>query len=138
MRTQVLACLIALIPLAGTAAALPAAAEFHHKVRPILETYCFDCHADGAHKGNVTFDEFKSDDTLLADRELWLRALNMLRAGLMPPSKKARPSDAQREQIVRWIKSGVFHTDPANPDPGRVTVRRLNRVEYRNTIRDLL
>ena len=46
-----------------------------------------------------------------------------------------RPSSSQLE---RWIKYDVFAIDPANPDPGRVTVRRLNRVEYRNTVRDLV
>src|SRR6185295_3607366 len=50
---------------------------------------------------------------------------------------KPRPTAAQRQLLEAWIKSDVFGIDPANPDPGRVTLRRLNRVEYRNTIRDL-
>src|SRR5213075_2974404 len=61
-----------------------------------------------------------------------------LRADLMPPPKKPQPSDAQKKLVEEWIKTAVFETDPENPDPGRVTVRRLNRVEYRNTIRDLM
>ncbi len=139
MRTQLPACVLAsLIPLLGSAAGLPAATEFHKRVQPLLQTYCSDCHEEGAHKGNVAFDEFKSDQEALSDHQVWRRALNMLRAGLMPPSGKPRPSAAEREQIVHWIKYGVFGIDPRNPDPGRVTVRRLNRVEYRNTIRDLL
>ena len=40
--------------------------------------------------------------------------------------------------IAQWIKNAVFEADPLNPDPGRVTIRRLNRVEYQNTIRDLV
>jgi Protein of unknown function (DUF1592)/Protein of unknown function (DUF1588)/Protein of unknown function (DUF1587)/Protein of unknown function (DUF1585)/Protein of unknown function (DUF1595)/Planctomycete cytochrome C len=117
---------------------LTAAAEFRRDVQPILETYCYDCHADGANKGNVAFDEFKSDQDVLENRELWSKALKNLRAGMMPPAKKPRPTGEQREQIAHWVKSGVFGIDPQNPDPGRVTVRRLNRVEYRNTIRDLV
>ncbi|MGH7970224.1 MAG: DUF1592 domain-containing protein, partial [Limisphaerales bacterium] len=62
----------------------------------------------------------------------------MLRAGLMPPAKKPHPSTHERTQVLHWIKRDVFAIDPANPNPGRVTLRRLNRVEYRNTIRDLL
>src|SRR5262245_41617119 len=62
----------------------------------------------------------------------------MLRAGLMPPKDKARPNAEQLAQIEQWIKRAAFQIDPKNPDPGRVTVRRLNRIEYRNTIRDLL
>ncbi|HEX3718259.1 MAG TPA: DUF1592 domain-containing protein [Verrucomicrobiae bacterium] len=120
------------------AAESPGAAEFRTDIRPILQTYCFDCHADGVNKGKVAFDEFKSGDAALQDRDLWFKALKNLRANLMPPAKKPRPTPAQRELIAHWIKNDVFGIDPQNPDPGRVTIRRLNRVEYRNTIRDLV
>src|SRR5687768_3957266 len=72
------------------------AAEFRKEIRPILENYCFDCHADGANKGNIAFDEFKSDQAALEDRELWLHALKNLRAGLMPPPKKAQPTQEEK------------------------------------------
>jgi mono/diheme cytochrome c family protein len=131
---------LALLAGLGRAAAdsVPGAAVFRAQIRPILETYCFDCHGDGAHKGNVAFDELKSDQAVLTNRDLWWKALKNLRAGMMPPAKKPRPSPEQQQEIAQWIKSAVLRIDPANPDPGRVTVRRLNRVEYRNTIRDLM
>jgi mono/diheme cytochrome c family protein len=131
---------LALLAGLGRAAAdsAPGAAVFRAQIRPILETYCFDCHGDGAHKGNVAFDELKSDQSVLTNRDLWWKALKNLRAGMMPPAKKPHPSPEQQQEIAQWIKSAVFCIDPANPDPGRVTVRRLNRVEYRNTIRDLM
>ena len=53
------------------------------------------------------------------------------------PARKPRPTDEERRVLERWVKYGAFGIDPADPDPGRVTVRRLNRVEYRNTVRDL-
>jgi len=112
--------------------------EFRKSIQPVLKEFCYDCHADGANKGKVAFDEFKSDQAVLEDHDLWLKALKNLRAGLMPPPKKPQPSPGQKQQIERWIKSAVFTIDPQNPDPGRVTVRRLNRVEYRNTVRDLM
>src|ERR1700730_17026706 len=62
----------------------------------------------------------------------------MLQAGMMPPHGKRRPSPEQIDQLEKWIKYSAFGIDPKNPDPGRVTIRRLNRTEYRNTIRDLL
>ena len=126
------------LPAVAAAGGLTGATEFHKQVQPVLQEYCFDCHGDGANKGHVAFDQFKSDQAVLADRELWSKALKMLRAGLMPPAKKPRPGSKQREDVVLWIKRGVLDLDPRNPDPGRVTVRRLNRVEYRNTVRDLL
>ena len=56
----------------------------------------------------------------------------------MPPAKKPRPTAQEQQKIAHWIKASVFKIDPQNPDPGRVTLRRLNRAEYHNTIRDLL
>src|SRR2546428_13640005 len=56
----------------------------------------------------------------------------------MPPEKKPRPSPQERDRLAEWIKFEAFGIDPKHPDPGRVTVRRLNRAEYHNTIRDLM
>lgn len=117
---------------------LPAAAHFREKIQPILSQYCYDCHADGANKGGVAFDEFKSDDAILAKHDLWFNVLKNLRTGVMPPAKKPRPTSAERKQLEDWIKFEAFGIDPNHPDPGRVTIRRLNRFEYRNTIRDLM
>ena len=119
-------------------AELPAAAHFRQSIQPILSRYCYDCHADGANKGGVAFDEFKSDEAIATNIDLWLAVLKNVRSGLMPPQKKARPSVEERRQLEDWIKFGAFQIDPNNPDPGRVTIRRLNRIEYRNTIRDLM
>jgi hypothetical protein len=120
------------------AADSPGTTEFKKDIRPILENYCFDCHADGAHKGNIAFDEFTNDQAVLDDHDLWLHVLKNLRAGLMPPQKRDQPTKEDKERIAQWIKQSVFDADPENPDPGRVTIRRLNRAEYHNSIRDLL
>jgi hypothetical protein len=119
------------------ASELSGATRYRKGVEPLITEYCGDCHLDGAKKGNVAFDGFKTDADILENRDLWLRALKNVRAGLMPPEKKAKPSAAEIEKLTSWIKDDVFMIEPANPDPGRVTIRRLNRVEYRNTIRDL-
>jgi hypothetical protein len=111
---------------------------FRASVQPILKEYCYDCHGDGAKKGGVAFDDFKTPAEMVENHELWLKALKNLRAGIMPPPKKPQPGADQKKQIERWIKTAVFNADSQNPDPGRVTVRRLNRVEYRNSVRDLL
>lgn len=129
---------IALSSFAALASESPAVVHFRKTVQPILAEYCYDCHADGAKKGNVAFDEFKSDEELLAKRDLWFAALKNVRAGLMPPEKKPKPSAEQKKALETFIKTDVFEIDPANPDPGKVTIRRLNRNEYRNTIHDLM
>ena len=69
--------------------------------------------------------------------KIWHAVLKNVRSGIMPPSDKPQPSAEERRVLEDWIKYGAFGIDPKDPDPGRVTVRRLNRVEYRNTIRDL-
>src|SRR5882757_7495500 len=72
--------------------AVSGAAQFRDKIQPVLKEFCFDCHGDGANKGNVAFDSFSNDAALLDDHDLWLKALKNLRAGLMPPPKKPQPS----------------------------------------------
>ena len=120
-------------------AAAAGAEQFHRDIEPILSTYCYDCHGNGCKEGSVTLDEFANDDAVLESRDLWLRALKMLRAGMMPPADvEVAPPPSNSPRSIAGSKPRVFRIDPANPDPGRVTVRRLNRVEYRNTIRDLM
>ncbi|MGO9470636.1 MAG: DUF1592 domain-containing protein [Isosphaeraceae bacterium] len=112
--------------------------QFDGQIRPILEDYCYGCHGNGLKKGGVKLDGFLSDQARLRDHDLWWRVLKNVRAGIMPPNGKPRPADQERRRLEDWIKYGAFGIDPKNPDPGRVTVRRLNRVEYRNTVRDLM
>jgi hypothetical protein len=124
------------------ALALPAAARtpvetYQSAISPILEEHCYECHGDGYDKGKVAFDRLETDAQILKP-ELWMRVLLNTRAGLMPAEQKPPLSPNQQQALERWIKYDVFGIDPANPDPGRVTVRRLNRVEYRNTVRDLI
>src|SRR5688572_6321218 len=116
----------------------PAAiSEYHKTILPMLEKHCFECHGDGYDKGKVAFDSLETPDQIL-NPELWLRVLRNTRAGLMPAEDNPHLSATEQATLERWIKRDVFHLDPARPDPGRVTVRRLNRVEYRNTVKDLL
>ena len=125
--------------LAATAdAAEPRADAFRRDVLPVLAKYCFDCHGEGNVTAQVAFDQFASDRQLLDSRELWWKVLKQLRADLMPPQGEPRPSNDELAAIESWIKTAAFEIDPGNLDPGQVTVRRLNRVEYRNTIRDLV
>ncbi len=115
----------------------PVLARFEESIQPILIDYCYHCHGNGAKKGNVTLDNFTSADALVANPKHWWSVLRNVRAGIMPPAGKPRPSQQEVALLADWIKRDVFGSDPRDPDPGRVTIRRLNRVEYRNTVRDL-
>src|SRR5436190_17796931 len=81
---------LALLCPRARGAEVPAVAQFHKNVQPILEKYCSDCHADGMNKGGIAFDELKTEKAIL-DHDLWLKALKNVRAGLMPPAKKPQP-----------------------------------------------
>ncbi|MEX2317582.1 MAG: DUF1592 domain-containing protein [Pirellulales bacterium] len=116
----------------------PAADRFRQRVQPILEKYCYGCHGHGASEGGRKLDDFASDAALLGDVDLWHTALKNVRAGLMPPAGEDRPTADEARQLFDWIKFDAFGIDAANPDPGRITLRRLNRAEYRNTVRDLV
>ena len=131
---------LAVIPFALSLAAAPASVDsFQKDIKPLLANYCSDCHEDGMSKGNVSFDQFKSVQEFVDDHDLWSRVLKNVRMGLMPPAKKKdRPSSAEIAKLADWIKYQSFHLDPTHPEPGRVTIHRLNREEYRNTIRDLM
>lgn len=112
--------------------------QFETDVKPILAEYCFGCHADGASEGSMSFDALLATADREAANERWHHVLKQLQAGTMPPADEDRPSDEQSGVIASWIKYGAFGLDPDDPDPGHVTMRRLNQVEYRNTVRDLL
>ena len=123
---------------ASAPADAPALAQFHRTVAPILKEHCYDCHGDGVKKADFAFDELTTRDDLLGKPEFWLKVLRNTRSHLMPPPGESTPTAAQQAALENWIITGAFGLDPAQPDPGQITVRRLNRTEYRNTIRDLV
>ncbi len=131
--------LLAILVLFGRASAgeNPVLARFEAEIEPILIDYCYRCHADGMKKGGLAFDGAAPSE-LVRKRELWSAVLTNVRAGLMPPAGKPRPNEQEVRLLAKWIKYDVFGIDPNDPDPGRGTIRRLNRAEYRNTIRDLM
>jgi mono/diheme cytochrome c family protein len=123
----------------GSARAASSQAEkgYREKVEPVMVTYCFDCHGDGAEKGDVSLD-FADAAEALGELHLWERVWHNLRSHLMPPVEKKQPTSAELAEVTRWIEREVFRLDPERPDPGRVTIRRLNRQEYRYSVLDLL
>ena len=114
------------------------AAQWKDHIQPLLEENCFDCHGDGVHKGELSLDPYDSIPAMQADRDVWKRIRSHLEQQLMPPPDEFQPTLEEREQLIQWIDAAVFPVDPDHPDPGRVTLRRLNRIEYENTLGDLL
>src|SRR5262249_31321767 len=134
------ACLLVTLP-ASASAFEPAATKptFAGAVAPFLNKHCTSCHSGAKAKGGVVLDLLaKSESDIVRDKALWEKVADTLRTGDMPPAHKARPTEAELDGLHRWLDSAVFQFDCTGArDPGRVTVRRLNRAEYNNTIRDL-
>ncbi len=116
-----------------------AAIDFAKDVKPLLENYCFKCHSGTKKKGDLSLDVFNSAASAAKDPKTWEAVLENIRTSTMPPDDEDKqPKIEERELLMKWIESAVFSSDPDKPDPGRVTIRRLNRAEYNNTIRDLV
>ena len=99
--------------------------------------YCYECHGDGARKGKIDLEAMLAPANLKTQEREWEKAWKIVRHEFMPPVGAELPSPAERQAITDWIAKEVFTVDFAKPDPGRVTIRRLNRVEYENSVQDL-
>jgi hypothetical protein len=115
-----------------------ARADYQNEILPILEEYCFDCHGDGSKKGDFSMDKFSNLAAHVQDQEHWLSIWRNVRSQIMPPSEKTQLPYSDKIKLLAWIERKVLKLDSDNPDPGRVTIRRLNREEYKNAIFDLL
>src|SRR5687767_5259634 len=127
--------------LSGQAQATQAhAADFQENVLPVLSKSCMSCHNDRSKAGTLSLDPFKDPFTALAQPAVWQKVVEKVSAGAMPPPTGAPLSAADRDLILNFARKvpGVADAVDVRPSAGRVTARRLNRVEYNNTIRDLL
>jgi hypothetical protein len=116
--------------------------EFQKAVVPVLAKSCFGCHNDQARMGGLSLQAYTDPAAALAHPEVWQKVLDKLAAGEMPPRNVAPLAAADADAVMGWLKRVPGVTDrtpvPTAATAGRVTARRLNRVEYNNTIRDLL
>ena len=117
--------------------------EYQSTVAPVLAKNCVSCHSDRLHTSNLSLEAFHDGNEALQKRDVWVKVLDKLKAGTMPPRSMPPMAAGDRDAVVGWIEKslGVATTASvagSNADPGRVTARRLNRTEYNNTIHDLL
>ena len=142
MRRRAALPVLALLTLAlGRAPAadkVPPPVTFTKQVAPLLKQYCTGCHGGTKPRGGVALDVFRDDASAAKSREVWDRVLQNVRAGDMPPANKPRPTVAEVETLAAWVETAFARADCGKIDPGRPTIRRLNRAEYNNTVRDLV
>jgi Protein of unknown function (DUF1592)/Protein of unknown function (DUF1588)/Protein of unknown function (DUF1585)/Protein of unknown function (DUF1587)/Protein of unknown function (DUF1595) len=109
-----------------------------HPAEVLIGRYCMDCHDDTINKGGLSLEGI-SAKTPASDPLLWEKVLRKIDHQQMPPIGEERPSSAEYQQVVTFLKTELDRAASAAPEPGRTdTFRRLNRTEYQNAIRDLL
>lgn len=113
--------------------------DFAKQGRPFLQKHCIDCHSGKEPEAGLRLDAFRDYDSLVRGRKAWDKVLRMVRSGKMPPKDEPQPTADEVAGFTGLVDRVFQHAvRNAKPDPGRVTMRRLNRTEYRNTIRDLV
>ncbi|MFM7098796.1 MAG: DUF1592 domain-containing protein [Gemmataceae bacterium] len=125
----------------GNPSAYPQAASpvLPSDVTGFLKQYCERCHGAENPKAGFSITSYTDQLSLLKARKKWDQLRLLVKQGEMPPQTSKQPTVGERAAFEKSVQSVFENADKnAKPDPGRVTARRLNRVEYNNTIRDLL
>ncbi|MCB1020718.1 MAG: DUF1592 domain-containing protein [Acidobacteria bacterium] len=103
----------------------------------LVKEYCLSCHSRAGAAGGLALEGVAAQDAS-ANPEVWEQVLKRVRAGEMPPVGMPRPDAATRKQFVDGLTATLDARAEREPYPGRPVIRRLNRVEYENAVRDLL
>lgn len=107
-------------------------------VQPLLIQYCGDCHTGEDAQAGVRLEKFETPGQILQGRKAWLKISQQIEAGIMPPAQSDPIPAAEKVKILEFIQAATNAINCVkDPNPGKVTVRRLNRFEYFNTVRDL-
>ena len=119
--------------------AVRALQTYKQDVRPVLQKHCFKCHGPDKQKAKVRMDTLDPDLINSTSAETWHDALDKINLGEMPPEDEPPLNDAERRILTDWIGGELKHAAQARRSTGGKTIlRRLNRYEYANTLRDLL
>lgn len=107
------------------------------RVTTFFQTYCIHCHGTTKPKGDFQIGLLKVSANV-ADAENWQLVLDNLQLGEMPPKDAKQPQPAEVEPVTSWIQNELSRAaTELKGNGGEVVLRRLNRVEYENTIADL-
>jgi len=123
------------LPVLLSSLAVPALAQSQQEWG-LIEQYCMDCHNATDWAGELAFDLI-DPNALHQEAETFEKVIRKLRGGLMPPPGQDRPSNEEVAKLATWLADTLDAAVEGQP-AGRVPLRRLNRREYQNAIRDLL
>ena len=136
MKRTLSCCAVSLVLLCDLPAA--GAAEVPAAARAFIQAHCIDCHDVGSARAGFRIDLLTADFTAGNNAGLWHEVMNKINSGEMPPKKKPRPNAKEAFAVASWVAKKLDETTKsAQGAGGRVPMRRMNRVEYANTVRDL-
>jgi len=108
-------------------------------VAGFLNKHCVSCHNPEKKKADLVLHTYADAPSILKGRKVVQHALKMVTSGEMPPDSRPQPTVEEVEAVTAALSGMYSDADRlAGPNPGRVTVRRLNKSEYNNTVSDLL
>jgi mono/diheme cytochrome c family protein len=107
-------------------------------VKSFFEQRCFECHDADTAKGGLDLTSLSPNLSDPATFARWVKVHDRIEAGEMPPKKKPRPQASEIAPVLQWMSDRLIDTEKSERPSGRATLRRLTRIEYENTIRDLL
>ena len=114
-------------------------AKFQELVVPFFNNYCTSCHSGEKPRAGLLLSQYEDAASVQGERATWEKVLRVVRDHEMPPENKKQPSAVERTKVSDWLTAELKKFDCSGEiDPGQVTVRRLNRSEYKNSVRDLL
>ncbi|MCE9608157.1 MAG: DUF1592 domain-containing protein [Planctomycetia bacterium] len=114
------------------------AAELPPHVRSFIEAHCLECHDATSARAGFRIDTLGADFTAGNTAGLWNEVMHHINSGRMPPKQSPRPDAKEAFAVASWVAERLAETTKASQGAGgRVPMRRLNRVEYANTVRDL-
>lgn len=120
-------------------AAEPVEAVLPEKHFTFLEKYCLECHDSLSEKGGIDLETLSFDLGTIESAEMWQKVLNTLNSGEMPPEDEAQPTFEEKAGLLEELSSQLVVARKLLSDTGgEITMRRLNRREYENTIEELL
>ena len=106
--------------------------------RAFFKKHCVECHGPDAQEGKLRVDRLSPEFESQKQTGVWLKVLSKLKSGEIPPQDSPRPPKADTQKVSAWIEQSLVAADRERQrKQGRVVLRRLNRVEYQNTINDL-
>lgn len=132
-------CVATILPTADAQESVTAKTDFAKNVAPFLEAHCVSCHGNDGAEGGIVLEKYRDDASVQDDYEFWEKIIRLINAHQMPPADMPAPTAKEITAVTASIEAELAKFDcSAEKHPGTVTIRRMNKAEYNNTVRDLV